>query len=40
LERATDRAKKEYVKSIYDNIIEFQRARCYDLRYLKTKILG
>jgi hypothetical protein len=38
LKRATDKAKKEYLESIYDEIIEFQRR--YDLTYMKKKELG
>jgi hypothetical protein len=40
LKRATDNAKKEYLKSIYDEIIEFQRTGRYDLMYMKTQELG
>jgi hypothetical protein len=40
LERTTGNAKKEYLESICDEIIEFQRTRCYDLMYIKTKELG
>jgi hypothetical protein len=31
LRRAIDNAKKEYLDSICDKIIEFQRTGCYDL---------
>jgi hypothetical protein len=40
LKRATDNAKKEYLESICDEIIEFQRTGCYDLMYMKKKELG
>jgi hypothetical protein len=33
-------AKKEYLESICDEIIEFQRIGRYDLMYMKTKELG
>jgi hypothetical protein len=35
-----DKAKKEYLESICDEIIEFQRTGRYDLMYIKTKELG
>jgi hypothetical protein len=37
LNRATDKAKKEYLESICDEIIEFQRIGRYDLMYMKKK---
>jgi hypothetical protein len=40
LKRAMDNAKKEYLESICDKIIEFQRAGRYDLMYMKKKELG
>jgi hypothetical protein len=40
LKRATDNAKKEYLESICDKIIEFHRTGRYDLMYVKTKELG
>jgi hypothetical protein len=40
LKRATDNAKKEYLKNIYDEIMEFQRTGHYDLMKMKTKELG
>jgi hypothetical protein len=40
LKRATDNVKKEYLESICNKIIEFQRAGHYDLMYMKTKELG
>jgi hypothetical protein len=40
LKRATDNAKKEYLESICDEIIEFQRTGRYHLMYMKTKELG
>jgi hypothetical protein len=30
----------EYLESICDKIIEFQRTGCYELMYMKTKELG
>jgi hypothetical protein len=40
LKRATDNDKKEYLKSICEEIIEYQRTGRYDLMYMKTKELG
>jgi hypothetical protein len=40
LKRATDNAKKEYLESICDEIIEFQRTGTYDLMHTKTGELG
>jgi hypothetical protein len=40
LKKATDNAKKEYLESIYDEILEFKRAGRYDLMHKKTKELG
>jgi hypothetical protein len=40
LKRATDKAKKEYLESICDEIIEFQRIGRYVLTYMKKKELG
>ncbi|PNF31033.1 hypothetical protein B7P43_G17897 [Cryptotermes secundus] len=40
LKIATDRAKKEYLEKICNEIIEFQRTGRYDLMYMKTKELG
>jgi hypothetical protein len=40
LKRASDNAKKEYLESICDEIIEFQKAGRYDLMYMKKKELG
>jgi hypothetical protein len=37
---ATDNTKEEYLESICDEIIEFQRTGSYDLMYMKTKELG
>jgi hypothetical protein len=37
LKRATDNAKKEYLESICDEIIQYQRTGHYDLMYMKTK---
>jgi hypothetical protein len=39
LKRATDKAKKEYLESICDKIMEFQRRGHNDLIYVKTKEL-
>jgi hypothetical protein len=35
-----ENAKKEYLQSICDEIIAFQRTGRYDLMYMKTKELG
>jgi hypothetical protein len=40
LKRATDNTKKEYLESICDEIIEFQRTGRYDLTYMKSKELA
>jgi len=40
LKSATDNAKKEYLKNICKEIMEFQRTGRYDLMYMKTKELG
>jgi hypothetical protein len=40
LKRETDNTKKEYLDSICDKIIEFQRTGRYDLIYMKTKELS
>jgi hypothetical protein len=37
LKRAMDNANKEYLESISDEIIEFQRTGRCDLMYMKTK---
>jgi hypothetical protein len=37
--RAADHAKKEYLKNICNEIMEFQRTGRYDLMYMKTKEL-
>ena len=37
LKRATDKTKKEYLESIYDEIMEFQRAGLHDFMYIKTE---
>jgi hypothetical protein len=39
LKRATDNAKKEFLESIWDEIIEFQRTGCYGLMYMKREEL-
>ena len=40
MKRATDNAKKEYLEKIFNEIMEFQIAGCYDLIYMKIKELG
>jgi hypothetical protein len=40
LKRATDKSKKEYLDSICDKIMDFQRTGCYDFTYTKAKELG
>ena len=40
LKRATDIAKKEYLKNIRNEIMEFQRTGRYDLMYIKVKYIG
>jgi hypothetical protein len=40
LKRVTDNAKKEYLESLCDEIIEFQRTGRYDLMHMKTTELG
>jgi hypothetical protein len=40
LKRATDNAKKEYLESICDEIIEFQRTGRYEVMYMKRKELS
>jgi hypothetical protein len=40
LKRATDNDKKEYLESVCDEIIGFQRPERYDVMYMKTKELG
>jgi hypothetical protein len=40
LKSATDNAKKEYLENICNEITVFQRTGCYDLMYMKTKVLG
>jgi uncharacterized membrane-anchored protein len=40
LKGATDNGKNEYLESICDDIIEFQRTGRYDQMYMKTKELG
>jgi hypothetical protein len=37
LKRATDNTEKEYLESICNEIIEFQRTGRYNLMYMKTK---
>jgi len=40
LARGTDKAKKEYLESIWHDVLEFQRTGHYDLMYMKTNELG
>ena len=40
LKRATDKGRKEYLESVCDEIVEFQRVELSDLLFVKTKELG
>ena len=40
LKRATEKARKEYLENICNEIMEMQRTGRYDLMYMKTKELG
>ena len=40
LERATEKAKKEYLENACTEIMEFHKTGRYDLMYMKTKELG
>ena len=40
LKGARDKAKKEYLENIRNEIMEFQRTGHYDFMYMKTKELG
>ena len=40
LNRATEKAKKEYLENAYTEVMEFHRTSRYDLMYMKTKELG
>ena len=40
MERATNKAKKVYVESICDEVMELERTECYDLLSMKLKKLG
>jgi nucleoside-diphosphate-sugar epimerase len=40
VKRATDKSKKEYLDSVCDKAMEFQRTGCYDFTYRKAKELG
>jgi hypothetical protein len=40
LKRVADKDKKEYLDSIWDDIMESQRAGIYDIMYMNTKGLG
>ena len=37
LNRATEKAKKEYLENAYTEVMEFHRTSRYDLMYMKTK---
>jgi hypothetical protein len=38
--KVKDKAKKEYLESICDEVMAFQRSGYYDLTYMNTKELG
>jgi hypothetical protein len=40
LKSVTDNAKKEFLESIWNKIMEFERTGRYDLMHMKTKELG
>jgi hypothetical protein len=40
LERATEKAKKEYIESVCDKTTGFRRTGCYYLMHVKTKVIG
>jgi hypothetical protein len=40
MKRPADKAKKEYLESVCDDLTEFQTGRRYDLPYMETKELG
>jgi hypothetical protein len=40
MKRAAEKAKKEYLESVCDDLTEFQTAGRYDLPYMETKELG
>jgi hypothetical protein len=40
LKRATDKAKKEYLESLYKNVTGIQRTGRYDVMYMQTKDVG
>ena len=40
LKRVLDKCRKEYLESICDKFMEFQRMGYYELMYMKTKELG
>jgi len=40
LKRATEKARKEYLENIYNEIMQMQRTGHHDLMYMKTKELG
>jgi len=40
LKRVTEKARKEYLENICNEIKEMQMTGCYDLMYMKTKELG
>jgi len=39
-QKATNKAKKVYVESICDEVMEFDRTECYNLLSMKMKKLG
>jgi hypothetical protein len=39
MKRTTHKSKKKYLKSICDEIMEFQRTGSYDLMYTKTQAI-
>ena len=40
MKRVTEKARKEYLENICNEIMEMQRTGRYDLMYMKTKELG
>jgi hypothetical protein len=40
LKRVLDKYRKEYLESMCDKFMEFQRMGHYELMYMKTKELG
>ena len=39
MKRITHKSKKEYLMSVCDEIMEFQRTGCYNVMYMKTQAL-